>query len=267
MKLLAAILVLLPTVSLPCSVQAQEADAEVLVAEGVLAYDAKRYDEAIALLSRAVALNPHQARAFYYLALCHLARGHAEQALAPLTTLRALRPSDLEVAYQLGTAHFALRNYEKATPPLEEVFRQEPEHENLGFYVGFLRYRQKDYDGAAEALSMNASSNPDLRQLAFFYRGLALGVLGLSEQAQAELNSAQRVQPNSPIAGASVRVQEALTTTKRVTETQRLRLQVALGGYYDDNVAVNPPQEQRSSVGGSSLAFDAVIGPRNLGTR
>ncbi len=240
MRRLSAILILLSTISLPCSVQAQEADAEVLVAEGIFAYDAKRYDEAIALLSRAVALDPRHARAFYYLALCHLARGHAEQAIAPLSTLRTLRPSDPEVAYQLGAALFALRNYEKAAPLLEEVFRQEPKRENLGFYVGFLRYRQKEYDSAAAALSTNVSSDPDLRQLAFFYRGMALGVLGLSDQAQAELASAQRVQPSSPITGASVRVQEALAATKRGTETQRLRLQVAVGGYYDDNVAVNP---------------------------
>jgi hypothetical protein len=48
------------------------------------------------------------------------------------------------------------------------------------------------------------------------------------------------VQANSPITGASVRVQEALAATKKVTEAQRLRLQLAVGGYYDDNVAVNP---------------------------
>ena len=149
----------------------------------------------------------------------------------------AVRP---EVAYQLGAALFTLRNYEKAAPLLEEVFRQEPKRENLGFYVGFLRYRQKEYDSAAAALRANVSADPDLRQLAFFYRGLALGVLGLSDQAQAELASAQRMQPSSPITGASVRVQEALAATKRGTETQRLRLQVAVGGYYDNNVAVNP---------------------------
>lgn len=240
LKFLSAMLILLPAVWLPSSVQAQEADAEVLVAEGIFAYDAKRYDEAIALLSKATALNPRQARAFYYLALCHLAQGHVEQAITPLNTLRSLRPSDPEVAYQLGSAYFALRNYEKAAPLLEEVFQQQPERENLGFYVGFLRYRQKEYDRAAAALSVNVSSDPDVQQLAFFYRGLALGVLGLSDQARAELTSAQRVQPNSPITGASVRVQEALAATKRVTEAQRLRLQLAVGGYYDDNVAVNP---------------------------
>lgn len=234
------VFIIVAMVLLPCAVQAQEADAEVLVAEGILAYDAKRYDEAISIFSKAIALDPRHARAFYYLALCHLARGQAAQAIAPLTTLHTLRPTDLEATYQLGIAYFAVSQYDKAAPLLEEVFRQEPERENLGFYVGVLRYQRKDYDSAAAALNINVSSDPDLRQLTFFYRGLALGVLGLSDQARAELTSAQRVQPNSPITGASIRIQEAMTATKRVADTQRLRLQLAVGGYYDDNVAVNP---------------------------
>ncbi len=266
MRLNSAVFILFALLSLPCPVQAQEADAEVLVAEGIFAYDANRYDEAIALLSRAIALDPRHARAVYYLALCHLARGHAEQAIPPLTILRALRPADPEVAYLLGTTHFALKNYDRAAPLLEEVFCQEPERENLGFYVGFLRYRQKNYDGAAAALRVNVSSDPDLRQLAFFYRGLALGVLGLSDQAQAELTSAQRVQPSSPITGASVRVQEALATKKRVTETQRLRLQVA-AGLLRRQCGRQSTEEHRSGGGGSSLASEPITRLHNVSTR
>ena len=233
-------LALLAMTVLPVSVMAQEADAEVLVAEGIVAYDAQRYAEAAVLFSRASARNPRNGRALYYLGLCHLAQGQADQALAPLSALHALRPTDPEATYQLGVAYFATKNYEKAAPLLEDVFRLEPDRANLGFYVGFLRYRQKNYDAAEAALSVNRSTNQDIRQLTLFYRGLALGVLGLSEQAQAELLSAQRVQPSSPITGASVRIQEALAATTRVTDPQRLRLQLAVGGYYDDNVAVNP---------------------------
>lgn len=87
---LPAIFLILTLIGLPNSIQAQEADAEVLVAEGIFAYDAKRYDEAISQFSRAVALNPRHGRAFYYLALCHLARGQAEQAIAPLNMIRPL---------------------------------------------------------------------------------------------------------------------------------------------------------------------------------
>jgi len=222
------------------TVTAQEADAEVLVAEAILNYEAKRYDEAIPLLSKASELAPGHARALYYLGLCHLGRGHAEQSIEPFTKLHLLRPTYPEASYQLGAAYFAVRQYEQAGSLLEEVFRQQPERQNLGYYVGFLRYQRKDYEGTVEALDANRSTDPDIRQLAMFYRGLALGTLGLSEQAQTELSAAQHIQPASPITGASVRIQEALASAHHMADTQRLHAQIAIGGYYDDNVAVNP---------------------------
>lgn len=239
--LAATFMVVVMLVWLPVCSLAQQADAEVLVAEGILAFDAKQFDEARAFFARAISLDPGHGRAFYYLARCHLAQGRPDLAIAPLTTLHQLRPNDLDATYQLGIAHFALRADEKAAPLLEEVFQRDPRRNDLGFAVGVLRYRKKDYDGAVAALASNRSSDSDIQQLVMFYRGLALEILGLSDQAQAELISAQRVQPNSPITGASVRIQEALTAAAtRVPDTKRLHVQLAVGGYYDDNVAVNP---------------------------
>ncbi|MFO0768477.1 MAG: hypothetical protein U0231_17240 [Nitrospiraceae bacterium] len=105
--------------------------------------------------------------------------------------------------------------------------------------MGVLRYQRKAYDSAATALEGNRSSDPDIQQLALFYRGLALGTLGLSDQAQAALTAAQRVQPTSPITRALGRIQEALARQLR-RPTADASAQVAVGGYYDDNVAVNP---------------------------
>lgn len=239
----AAFMVVVMLAWFPMLSLAQQADAEVLVAEGILAFDAKQFDKARDFFTRAISLDPRHARAYYYLARCHLAQGKPDLAIAPLTTLHQLRPNDLDATHQLGIAHFALRADEKAAPLLEEVFQQEPSRADLGFSVGVLRYRKKDYDGAAAALAANRSSDPDIQQLAMFYRGLSLGILGFSDQAQAELISAQRVQPNSPITGATVRIQEALTAAStRIPDTQRLHMQLAIGGYYDDNVAVNPRQ-------------------------
>ncbi|MGQ0812620.1 MAG: tetratricopeptide repeat protein [Nitrospiraceae bacterium] len=225
---------------LSASAIAQQADAEVLVAQAALAYNTKRYDEALRFLRQALELDPRNTRALFYKSLTYLAMGEADQAIPPLETLHSLQPTDLGVTYQLAVAYFAAANYDKAAPLLEEVFQRQPDRENLGYYVGFIRYRQKDYPRAAEAFGANQTTDPDIRQLALFYRGLSLGILGLSDQALAELAAAQRVQAMSPITGASVRIQEALAASKGVAETKRFRAQIGIGGYYDDNVAVNP---------------------------
>jgi tetratricopeptide (TPR) repeat protein len=219
---------------------AQQADAEILAAQAALAYNEHRYDQGLVLLKKALAFDARNQRALYYLGLIRLAQEQPEQAATPLTTLHGLRPGDLDVTYHLGVALFAAGRYDQAEPLLEEVFKQQPSRENLGYYVGFIRYRKQNHEGAAAAFAANQSQDQTIRQLALFYRGLALGTLGLSEQAQAELESAQQIQPMSPITGASVRIQEALATAKKKTDGKRFQAQIGLGGYYDDNVAVNP---------------------------
>lgn len=223
-----------------CPAFAQQADAEIWAAQAALAYEEHRYKEALGFLQKALAFDEHNQRALYYLGLIHLAQEQPEQAAGALATLIRLRPADLDVAYHLGVAYFAGGHYEQAEPLLEEVFRQEPSRDNLGYYVGFLRYRKQDHAGAAAAFAANQSTDQTIKQLALFYRGLALGTMGLSDQAQAELESAQQIQPMSPITGASVRIQEALATARKTTDSRRFQAQVGLGGYYDDNVAVNP---------------------------
>ena len=230
--------------SAACPTFAQQADAEVLAAEAALAYEEHRYKEALSFLKKALAFDAYNPRALYYLGLVHLAQEQPEQAAGALATLRRLRPADLDVTYHLGVAYFAGGRYDQAGPLLEEVFRQQQSRDNLGYYVGFLRYRKQDHAGAAAAFVANQSTDPTIRQLALFYRGLALGTMGLSDQAQAELESARQIQPMSPITGASVRIQEALATAKKATDSRRFQAQIGLGGYYDDNVAVNPNSSQ-----------------------
>jgi tetratricopeptide (TPR) repeat protein len=204
---------------------AQQADADVLTAEAALAYHGQRYEDALKLIQKALGFDPRNQRALYYLGLIQLARQQPDQAAGALETLQSLRPSDPDITYQLGVAHFAAGNYDKAAPFLEEAFRQQPSRDNLGYYVGFVRYRRRDYDGAAAAFAANRSADPTMRQLALFYRGLTLGTLGLSEEAQAELSTAQQIQPMSPLTGASVRIQEALAAggTRRILRRQRRR--------------------------------------------
>ena len=51
---------------------AQTAEADVLVAEAILAYDDSRYDAALKLLNRALELDRTNVRALYYQGVIHL---------------------------------------------------------------------------------------------------------------------------------------------------------------------------------------------------
>ena len=106
---LAATCVVTPQVA-----DAQRGDADVLVAQAVLAYEDQNYEKAFDLLNRALQFEPQNARGLYYLGLVRLARQEPEQAIAPLEMLRSIRPTDPQGQYQLGIAYFSVRDYDRA---------------------------------------------------------------------------------------------------------------------------------------------------------
>ncbi|MBI4607937.1 MAG: tetratricopeptide repeat protein [Candidatus Rokubacteria bacterium] len=223
-------------VSAPAS--AQQAEAEVFVAQAILAYEEKRYEDALAALGQALELDPNNVDALYYTGLVRVALGRFDQAVEALERARTRDPKDQTVLFQLGVVYFSLEKYEQAQLLLEQVFTVNPRLDGLGYYVGFMRYRKKDYQGALRAFRAGATTDPNIQQLTRFYSGLALGILGLPERAAAEIEEALRLQPASPLTGPAERLREAVVAARE--KERRFRAEVRVGGFFDDNVSVNP---------------------------
>jgi hypothetical protein len=245
----------------PPVVWAQRGDANFLAAQATIAYDDKRYEEALTLLNKALTLDPKNERGLFYKGLVYLAQENPQEAITPLETVHQLKPADLDVQHHLGVAYFSVGAYDKAKPLLEPIFEQNPDTENLGYYIGFLRYREKQYGKAVEAFEQNQTPNPDIQQLNGFYRGLALGVLGLPSEALVELEQVQRTQTISPLTQASVRLQEALTAGQVFGTQKRFRFQISVGGFYDDNVKINPDSVEPIPILNPPNNPNALIGP------
>jgi tetratricopeptide (TPR) repeat protein len=193
---------------------AQQPEADVFVAQAIVAYAEQRYDEALARLQEALRLDPDHVDALYYTGLVRLAQRRPELAVEPLERARTRAPDSLPVLHQLGMAYFAREEYDRAQPLLERVFAARPDTENVGYHVGFLRYRTRDYTGALRAFRANVTRDPGVEQLARLYSGLALAALGLPERAAAEMEAAQRMQPASPITGPAERLRESMVAAR-----------------------------------------------------
>src|SRR5260370_641001 len=177
---------------------AQQSEADVFVAQAILAYDARRYDEALSLLKEALPQDPNNVGGLYYSGLVLMAQQRTEQAVEVLEKARARAPRDLSIQFLLGVAYFALERYDQAEGPLTQVLNERPQTEGVGYYVGLIRYRKKDYQGALKAFKTETSKNPNIQQLVRFYSGLTLAILGLPEQAVAEVDAALKLQTRSP---------------------------------------------------------------------
>lgn len=222
----------------PGRAAAQQSEADVLVAQAILAYDARKYDEALSLLKEALAQDPRNIEALYYSGLVLMAQQKTEQAVEVLEKARGLAPRDSSILFLLGVAYFALERYDQAEGPLTQVFGERPQTEGIGYYVGLIRYRKKDYQGALKAFRAETSKNPNIQQLVKFYSGLTLAILGLPEQAVAEVDAALRLQTGSALTGPAERIRDSLATAREAE--RRLRAEVRVGFLYDSNVAVIP---------------------------
>jgi len=217
---------------------AQPTPADVYVEQAVLDFDEKRYEQALDNLRRALEAESEHREALYYSGVVHMARGRPEQAIAFLERALAQAGNNLPIMLQLGLAHFARQDYDRAQPLLERVFRADRTLDGLGYYVGFLRYRSRDHRGALAAFRTGRVSNPELQQLTRLYTGLALAASGLPTQATAELQEAVRLSPASPVTGSVERLRDTIVAARQ--QERRLAIDLRLGGFYDDNVAVVP---------------------------
>lgn len=257
--------------ALSSAADTQQAESEVLVSQGVVAYDEHRYDDALRLLSRSREFNPLDSRGLYYLGLTHLALKNPSEAVSALEAARQLQPTDPAIGHQLGVAYFTAGRYDDATPLLEQAFKNDPSSENLGYYVGFGRYRQKNYVQANEAFNATKTSDPNVQQLTRFYHGLSLGVLGMSKEASAELRQMEGIGGNLPFTGPALQIQQSLALGRKTDEAKRLRLQVSVGGFYSDNVAINPRNPGTTPDAGTndllrSLTSRSTTSPGVLGS-
>lgn len=234
LAILLVFLSLLPTVQ----AGAQESEADVFVAQAILAYEAKRYEEALGYLREATTQDPKNVEAFYYTGLVNIALHRLEPAVQALERARQLAPNDFSVRYLLGVGYFAQERYDQAEPILNQCFRERPTTDGLGYYVGFMRYRKKDYSGAVEAFKAETSQNPAIVQLGHFYSGLALAVMGLTERATSELDAATRGLTGSAITGPAERLRDSIAAGGGAGN--RFHAEVRLGFTYDTNVKVLP---------------------------
>ena len=244
---------------------AQQSEADVFVAQAILAYDARRYDEALSLLREALAQDPNNVEALYYSGLVLMAQQKTDQAVEVLEKARAQAPRDLSIQFLLGVAYFALERYDQAEAPLTQVYNERPQTEGVGYYVGLIRYRKKDYQGALKAFRAETSKNPNIQQLVRFYSGLTLAILGLPEQAVAEVDAALRLQTGSALTGPAERIRDTLASARDAE--RRFHAEVRVGFLYDSNVAVLPQPSHdptAESLRGRKTATPGELGALRL---
>jgi tetratricopeptide (TPR) repeat protein len=261
-KALLASLSFLLTAILPSFTYAQEGpeSAEILFSQATVAYDEGRYSDAARDLLKAHGLDPQNTDVIYYLGLSYNAQGGYAQGTNYLRKGLDIEPKNYDIQYQLGVALYGQDNYDAALKEFLTVYQAEPQRENIGYYIGLCYYQKKDYQNALTYLQRNVSTEIRTRQLNQYYTGLTLRALGREAEAIEELTEAVRIEPTSPIVGATQQLLTALRAPR--IEEKRLRLELTARLQYDSNIASLPTRNTEALNLGQRASWGKLLNLR-----
>ncbi len=249
----------------PSSAAQQTEPVGVYIDRGILAYDEKKYAEALKNFLEAFQIDPENAEVRYFVGIAHLALDQVPEAIAHLEKARQLDPNDPDIAFNLGVAYFTKGEYERAEAQFLFVHQREPKRENLGYYLGFIHFNRKEYERALGYFQENVSSDVRFQQQNRFYIGLTKHHLGRDAEATQDLGEAVTLRPTSPLGQTAKLFAEAIAPKP---QPRRYRVEVRGGGSYDDNAPLTPtervldlrraPRRSTAQVAMLRLEYDLV---------
>ena len=158
-------------------------------------FELSRTNDAIADLSRAIALNDKKPEYHMLLGDAYLANGNIEQSYASLQRALELSPDNLEALLKLGEIAYYSHNYDRAMESLSRVTAKDPQNRTALFMKGFIYKETGDTTSAITLLRKVCDLYPNYEP-AFE----ELGVLYATHHdplALEYLSTAIRIDPNN----------------------------------------------------------------------
>jgi tetratricopeptide (TPR) repeat protein len=164
------------------------------IADGVKALDAKQYDAAAGLFTKAVAADPKDYSAHFHLALAYSLLGKNPEAIPEYKTTLELRPGLYEAEINLGICLLRAKDAAAALTPLREAAAQKPKEFQPAFYLARALLDTKQIPeaeaGYVTALSLNSDSAAAEEGLA-----QALALQGKRSEAEPHFRKAASLDP------------------------------------------------------------------------
>ncbi len=143
------------------SIHAQTTDFQ---AEGVKALDARKYEDAAALFSKAIAADPKDYGAHFNLALAYSMLGRNADAIPEYKAVLQLQPGLYEAEMNLGVSLLQAKDVAAAIPHLQSAAQQKPKEYRPEFYLAeafFTNARFAEAEVAYNAaLALDPSAAP-----------------------------------------------------------------------------------------------------------
>lgn len=205
---------------------------------GVFAYESGDYAAAQEALEKAVALNNSDPYYNYYLAKTHIKTGYYQKAVIYLDAAKAAGHSIPGMTFDWAFVNYKLANYDTASKQFVAVAAAEPDNALARYYAGMALYKQKAFEHALIYLEAAAGMNTSIQHNSAYYAGICYQRTGDPAMAERKFRFVQNNSPDGRLRSVAAK-QLAYMRQKRRQE-QKYSLSATLGGEYDDNVLLEP---------------------------
>jgi tetratricopeptide (TPR) repeat protein len=206
---------------------------------GLLDLHAGRYVEARQRFERAVAADPDDITAQYYLGVTFGRLGAYPQAIIALERVRAARPELHQVELELGIVFFRAANWDSAIASLERARQDSELDAAASFYLGLTELR-RNHKAIALDHFRRAEQDPHLRRAAQYYEGFILYDTQQWREADERFAAVMRENGGSDIALEAQRFRAAIEERG----DRRYHLYGSAGFEYDSNVLLAPSDDE-----------------------
>jgi tetratricopeptide (TPR) repeat protein len=232
------LLLFLAVLTAPELAQAAQDKGQTLFTLGVFAFESGDYKAAEDHFKKALSSDSRDPYVNYYLGKVYLETGDYSQAAVYLEKALQTDKGLPDLLYNWAYVNYKLNNFSAAEKLFGELTVSEPDNALAHYYAGLSLYKQEKYPQALKYLSRAAGMETPARYNAEYHAGLCDIQLRDLASAEERLTRVQQNADESELRQSAAALLEKIPQMER--ETRRYSLVAKLGWEYDDNIALEP---------------------------
>ncbi len=208
--------------------------------KGLAEFESRRYDSAEKFFRKALEAKPGDPRATFYLGQTLTRAQKYGEAEAVFRKLLQMQSGSGRAYLGLGIVLYNQERYREALDSLALAEKASPNEALVYYYQGLSHFKLAEYQQMPPRFLRAMTLGPDLSSSAHYYSGLAYYQQGILDEARAEFEEAQKLQPESEFGKSAAAYLEQIKTGVPIQQRKRWDLIFSVSSQWDDNVVLLP---------------------------
>jgi tetratricopeptide (TPR) repeat protein len=208
--------------------------------KGLAEFESRLYESAEKFFRQALDAKPSDPQATFYLGQTLTRARKYSEAEAVFRKLLEVEPGSGRAYLGLGVVLFNQERYREALDNLARAEKASPNEALVYYYQGLSHYKLAEYEQMPPRFLRAMTLGPDLSSSAHYYSGLAYYQQGILDEAQAEFEETQKLEPESEFGKSAAAYLEQIKTGGPLQRRKIWDLTFSISSQWDDNVVLLP---------------------------